>query len=413
MKTKNLSGRKQHRNSLPGSLPSGLAAAALTVTAAFAPTGANALGFRIPNQDPEAIARGNAFVATADNPSAIYYNPSGITQLDGQNLQVGAQFISINSFYNSPTGNSSESRFGVQPVPEFYYTRTLTNSPISFGLGCYAPYGLSLSWPVGSSFRSDTIFQGRLDYITLNPVVAYKVNDQLSLAIGPTVNYSQVLLREGIPAAYGSQFKFRGDDFAPGFTGGVMWHPVERWSFGASYHSATSMNYGGSASTLTASSSSTAELPFAQFIIGGASFRPTTNWNFEADVDWTDWHSLKSTTFENTPLGNVPFRFDWHSSVLLEIGGTRYLPNGYFVSAGYFYSEKSTTDYDAFPTVPDTDLHVGSLGFGHKMDRWAWTVAVQIITGPDREIANNVNPAVEGRYQWVNASLNLSLRYHF
>src|SRR3989442_15758387 len=42
-----------------------------------------ALGIRIPNQDAEANARGNAFVATADNASAIYYNPAGITQLKG------------------------------------------------------------------------------------------------------------------------------------------------------------------------------------------------------------------------------------------------------------------------------------------------------------------------------------------
>ena len=43
------------------------------------PAVARADGFRLPNQDPEAIARGNAFTATADNPSAIYYNPAGIT----------------------------------------------------------------------------------------------------------------------------------------------------------------------------------------------------------------------------------------------------------------------------------------------------------------------------------------------
>ena len=48
-----------------------------------------AVGFRLPNQDPEAIARGDAFAATADNPSAIYYNPSGITQMPGMNLRVG------------------------------------------------------------------------------------------------------------------------------------------------------------------------------------------------------------------------------------------------------------------------------------------------------------------------------------
>src|SRR5438093_1113680 len=47
------------------------------------------LGVRTPNQDPEAIGRGNAFAATANNPSALYYNPAGITQLPGHNIQLG------------------------------------------------------------------------------------------------------------------------------------------------------------------------------------------------------------------------------------------------------------------------------------------------------------------------------------
>src|ERR1017187_10422746 len=66
----------------------------LAALLAFGPVAANADGFRLPNQDPDAIARGNAFVATADNPSAIYYNPAGITQLEGQNIRAGMYLVS-------------------------------------------------------------------------------------------------------------------------------------------------------------------------------------------------------------------------------------------------------------------------------------------------------------------------------
>ena len=52
----------------------------------FASENSYAIGFLVPNQDAEAIARGNAFAATADNPSAIFYNPAGISQLKGQNI---------------------------------------------------------------------------------------------------------------------------------------------------------------------------------------------------------------------------------------------------------------------------------------------------------------------------------------
>src|SRR5713101_2163795 len=78
------------------------------------------VGSRIPNQDPEAIARGNAFVATADNPSAMYYNPAGISQLEGQNVQVGSLFyLNIYADYvsPSPSGEKTKNITKIIPVP--------------------------------------------------------------------------------------------------------------------------------------------------------------------------------------------------------------------------------------------------------------------------------------------------------
>src|SRR5262245_21452756 len=72
------------------------------------PTALEAVGFRLPNQDPEGIARGNAFAATADNPSAIYYNPAGITQLEGQQIRAGLYLISADTKYTSPSGVKAE-----------------------------------------------------------------------------------------------------------------------------------------------------------------------------------------------------------------------------------------------------------------------------------------------------------------
>src|SRR6266513_1286369 len=69
--------------------------------AAWLPLTAGAVGFRMPNQDPEGIARGNAEAATADNPSAIYYNPAGNTQLEGQQARAGLYLISADTDYTS------------------------------------------------------------------------------------------------------------------------------------------------------------------------------------------------------------------------------------------------------------------------------------------------------------------------
>ena len=69
-------------------------------------------------------------------------------------------------------------------------------------------------------------------------------------------------------------------------------------------------------------------------------------------------------------------------------GVKRSFDNGYWAAGGYFYSPNSTTDRDFSPIIPDTDLHVASLGFGHKGQRWDWALSGQIITGPSREVHN-------------------------
>src|SRR5215210_4145896 len=76
-----------------------------------------AVGFRLPNQDPEGIARGNAFAATADNPSAIYYNPAGITQIEGHELSVGLYLISADThFTQAGSGAKAKTDAEFQPV---------------------------------------------------------------------------------------------------------------------------------------------------------------------------------------------------------------------------------------------------------------------------------------------------------
>ena len=63
--------------------------------------------------------------------------------------------------------------------------------------------------------------------------------------------------------------------------------------------------------------------------------------------------------------------------------------------------------------MPDTDLHIGSIGVGRKGKHWDWAIAAQLIAGPSRTIDNHVNPTVNGRYQLWTPTLSFSLGYHF
>jgi long-chain fatty acid transport protein len=392
-------------------------AAVLIMLGIFALT-ARGVGFRLPNQDPEAIARGNAFVATADDPSAIYYNPAGITQLQGQNIRGGIYLLSAGVDYESPNGTKASVNSDFVPVPQVYYVFSPEDFPLSFGLGVYAPYGLSLDWGPNTPFRTEAQ-KGRLSYLSINPVVAWSILPNLSIGIGPTINYSEASFEQGIGLLPGDSFKVRGSGWAYGFNAGIFWQPHPKWAFGINYRYQTDVEYNGSAETLPSppfppSTSANASIHFPQFVVGGVSFRPTTNWNFEFDLDWSDWDSVKQITINGTAFGSVVLPLNYRSSFMYEVGATRQLGKGFFLSAGYFYSENSSPDKDFNPIIPDANLHLGSIGVGYKGKHWDFAVAYQFGYNPGREVTGDQSyPLANGTYHQFNNAINLAATFKF
>jgi long-chain fatty acid transport protein len=382
-----------------------------------------AAGFRMPHQDPEAIARGNAFVATADNPSAVYYNPAGITQLDGHHWSLGAYLVSPGIDFTAPDGRTASPDSDVQFVPQAYYVLSPQESPWSFGFGLYAPFGLGADWGKNTPFTTEAE-EATLVYVSFNPVVAYQVNDCLSVAAGLAVDYSDVNLRQAtVPGGFG-QFKYEGDDVGLGFTLGLLYQPTEQWSFGVLYRSRNEMNYDGTSKveipgliSPAVELPTTASLDYPQYIDVGVSYRPNDDWNFEFNLDWTDWDSVDTATFKGTALGDVPLPFNYESGFMYEFGVTRQLQNGYWVSAGYVYSENSVPDETLTPLNPDGNLHIGSVGFGRRGDAWSWALGYHFAYNDGRSVTGNTPSAggetSNGVYETFNNAVNFSIRRSF
>jgi len=397
-------------------------AALLLGTQLFLARRASAVAFRLPNQDPEAIARGNAFAATADDPAAIYYNPAGITQLDGQTASLGLYLVSVGEKFTSTSGATASVNSDFQAVPQLYYVISPKELPLSFGLGIYAPYGLAVDWGLSAPFQ-DVAQKGKLEYLTANPVVAWKINSQLSLAGGLTVNYAKASFSRGIGFTPNDQFYFSGDDTEYGFNGGLMWQPVQMLAFGLNYRYSTTMQLGGHSTAFPYENAlpTSASIHFPQNASAGVSFRPTEDWNFEFDADWTDWHVDKQIDFQGMalgqPLGSLPQNY--HSSWMYELGATRQLGKGYFASLGYIYSENSIPDHYFDPLIPDCNLNLASIGLGYQGARWTWAASYTLAFSLDRQVSGSVyqgvtpGTSVDGTYRELNNALNFSIGIKF
>jgi long-chain fatty acid transport protein len=63
-------------------------------------------GFAVTAQGAAASGKSTAFTAQADDPSAMYYNPAGITQLATAEVMIGTTAIMPSTSY-SPSGGKS------------------------------------------------------------------------------------------------------------------------------------------------------------------------------------------------------------------------------------------------------------------------------------------------------------------
>jgi long-chain fatty acid transport protein len=425
---------------------------ASTILVAVAPA-AFGFGFRLGDQDAAATGRGLAFTATADNPSAIFYNPAGITQVDGLTSRLGAYGINLEASYTSPSGETYTSKDTLHAVPTTYITYKAEGSPVAIGFGSYSPWGLSLKYRDDVPFRT-VAREGGITFMAFNPVIAVQVSRTFSVGVGATINYAQAEFQRGI-ADYGDTFRFKGDGLAFGFNAGLLWQPTQQHSFGLRYHAATPLEFHGHSgaklsdaqraqiqtandairtikeqlapygedvvnSTLASYGLPLDEIPdtypeedadakihFPQIITLGYSFRPRPDWNIEINVDWTDWDSLNTVTLHKSKTGDAAIPFNYQSSFIYCLGITKEFSRGLHASCGYIYSESSISDSNFSPGNPDGDRHIFSAGIGQKTSRFSWDIAYQYSYAPERTISNG--SIIDGTYDFSTHAVTFAL----
>ena len=389
----------------------------VTVSSALGAASVHASAFDLPDQDAFAIGRGMAVVATADNPSAIYYNPAGITQIPGANLRLGMYAIDIDaSTHNNLSGISSDNENKWHAIPQFYFTYTKPDAMWTFGLGSYSPFGLGLEWPQDAGFRT-VGYESALTTMALNPVIALKLSPTLSIGGGPMLDYANADLRLGVLGENPGTdiLRYQGDGYAVAYNLGVRWQPIQQLSFGATFRSGTTVDLHGHTVTglggPTTQTSSGTSLPLPLKAIFGVSYRPTDKWNFEFDADYTDWSVERTLVVSPTALGPVGLPLNWQPSWYFEFGGTRYLDKGWYVSAGYIYNENSVPNANYTPLVADMDKQFGSIGIGHKGKKVDFDLAYQFGYGTS-VVFSPGNPA-NGNYTWISHAIAVSCTYHF
>ncbi len=299
---------------------------------------ASASGFQLLEQNLSGL--GNAYAgsaAVAENASTIYFNPAGMTQLQDREVSGGLAAIGP-SFkfkdkgssvaYLGGAGDGGEAG-GWAAVPNGYVSWALTKD-LYVGLGVGAPFGLKTEYDdrwlgAAQSIKFD------IKTININPSIAYRVNDKVSLGAG--LNWQKVeaeyvrIAGVATPAALGgpdarlshvvSTMKL--DDDAWGWNAGALFTLSPSTKVGVSYRSqikyhttgdVTLADDGTGLGTATAAVMSSAghgyasdlkaSLTMPETFILSVDQKLSDKWEMLGDVSWTGWSSIPKVDIMRT-----------------------------------------------------------------------------------------------------------------
>jgi long-chain fatty acid transport protein len=378
-------------------------------------------GTRLPSQDDFVVARGYADVATADRPSAVYYNPSGLAQIATVDFTDGAYVLTPSVSYQGPTGPSVSESKETFVLPSFFVAIPLApmnGEHVTLAFGAYSPFGLSSSWPNDSGFRT-LATENTVTYVTGAMSLGIPIAPHLEIGGSIQFNHQHADLNRGLGYTPTDRFHFAGDGHAVSYDVGLRWEPDPAHSFGINFQSKTNfgINGTGNLDPLGISFTGHADWVYPEDLSVGYSYRPSQAWNFEFDCDWTNWNRLSTVVLYSPTFTPTPLPFNWRSSYYYNLGGTHYWKSGWNLSAGVSLSTNSVPTASFNPSVVDTTRYLDNIGVGYSIGHWEFDSVVQYSPTEHRDISGTPSsPAgqnANGDYTVSLWAMGGAVRYRF
>ncbi|MDB4976772.1 MAG: hypothetical protein JWN48_5113 [Myxococcaceae bacterium] len=123
-------------------------------------------GLYLFDRGARALSRGGAFVAGADDPSSLWYNPAGLKDSKNQVLTDATLTLLVNTSFQrvSVGADGTETNYATVkpkatplPIPTLAMSHNLGLRDFTFGIGLFAPNTVLLNWP--QSVRVDGVNQ--------------------------------------------------------------------------------------------------------------------------------------------------------------------------------------------------------------------------------------------------------------
>ena len=418
---------------------------------AIGPAVARGAGYGLYEQGAAVLGMGGAGTASVNDPSAVFFNPAAMIGLDGTRIYGGGTFLQS---FTSFAGAAPYPGFGVveemEPTRVFPPTAYLTHryaGPWAIGLGLNAPYGLKVEWKDYSQFTGRYIViaaELKTTNVSLAAAREFGKKKTVSFGFGGNLVYTRATLvnREFIadPGGGGGQREIaqKGlvSDLTPGYgwNAGLRWTPWKDWRFGLTYRSRIVVHAAGKLDITQFPTGDpqldalvSASLPPDQVAntvlrmpsIGalGAAWNWGENVTIEGDAVYTGWSAFEDIPIhlQSTPSASNTIVENYDDSFQFRVGAEHRL-QAFTYRVGYYFDQAAAPTESVSPTLPDSDRHGVTLGFGMGLlgDKRLTLDVYQLALFVQNRKTEGVNrDGYEGEYKSFASATGLSLAYRW
>lgn len=365
--------------------------------------GAAAGGYAIPYHSAKALGLGNAVTAGVNDPSAVYSNPAALTEVEGNQILGGGQYINVvSSIKNS--GRSSHNQRDDHFIPSLFANYHIRSTNTTLGLGLYTPFGLATTYEP-KTFTKFAAVRSELKPFYINPAFAWRPLKSLSIGGGLSFVHSSALFSRALFLGASSEGRIRLTDTDNGYTFnlGVLLKPYEKWKLGLTYRGRVDLNYdtakvkvANAAGTLESGRSKGTQLPLPPVISIGINWRIAPGWEVESAYDYTHWSEFRhlkarfNPTFLGGTLRGLFIQEKWKDTSTIRLGSSYRLDETWTARAGLVLDESPIPASTLGPSIPGADSLTLNTGIGYQWRKWTVDLGYAAIFYKNRNVSNNV-----------------------
>ena len=394
----------------------------------------SAAGFAIYTQGARELGLLNAVVAHSEGPASNFFNPALLTELPGTQLEIGTTLIFPDrEFTSSEIGETTEEDSDIF-FPSTIYLSHKFNERFSGGIGFFSSNGLGTDWPNDWEGRYIATFSEMISF-SVNPNLAWKISDNLSVAGGVDLLWSEATLKRKINLmplglSDGNQ-KFEGDGTAWGFNLGFFYSITDRASLGVAYRSRMDLELDGDVTfnvppgtpPIFTNTDGDVDVDLPAQIVFGISYLITDKLLVEFDARLEEWSRFENLEFQfdQVPVAGGDTTLieekNWDDTWTYMIGVKyNYSPNLEF-AIGYLHGNNPAPNETLERTLPVTDHDMVRYGINKIWGRYSLALTYLYGWYDDRTKDNSVGeetgyPA-NGKYEQNAQMLATSLKIDF